>query len=334
MNVTENGRTAGPGDSQPSSGGQPPPGTPATSEPYLRIKSRTVTLAGEVTAVGRGPGCDVCLDDPSVSVLHAELIRRGPYIYVADLGLSLNGTYVNGRPVARRLLADGDVICFGLVPCTAGGIPADGTAEATPQAAVPELTRREMDVLTELCRPSLAQDLFATPASPRQIAAHLAVSDAAVKLHLMHLYSKLGIPEGPDRRTRLANKAGSLGLIRPAPSGGHLAAPPTAPSHSGAPPHHTAQAATQPPPPAAQPVTITGQPVPPHQPGSGAPGLLTPGEVADLLRVTSKTITKWAAAGKLTAIRTAGGHHRYRASEIQALLQPPARQVPPSGDPR
>lgn len=48
--------------------------------------------------------------------------------------------------------------------------------------------------------------------------------------------------------------------------------------------------------------------------------LLTPGEVAALFRVDPKTVTRWAKAGKLTAIRTLGGHRRYRNSEVQRLL--------------
>jgi len=48
--------------------------------------------------------------------------------------------------------------------------------------------------------------------------------------------------------------------------------------------------------------------------------LLTPAEVAKLFRVDPKTVTRWAKAGKLTAIRTLGGHRRYRNSEVQALL--------------
>ncbi|MDA2989437.1 MAG: BldC family transcriptional regulator [Actinomycetota bacterium] len=56
--------------------------------------------------------------------------------------------------------------------------------------------------------------------------------------------------------------------------------------------------------------------------------LLTPSEVAALFRVDPKTVTRWAKAGKLTSIRTLGGHRRYRASEVHALLaaQSPAPQ--------
>ena len=48
--------------------------------------------------------------------------------------------------------------------------------------------------------------------------------------------------------------------------------------------------------------------------------LLTPAEVASLFRVDPKTVTRWAKAGKLTAVRTLGGHRRYRQSEVQGLL--------------
>jgi excisionase family DNA binding protein len=48
--------------------------------------------------------------------------------------------------------------------------------------------------------------------------------------------------------------------------------------------------------------------------------LLTPAEVASLFRVDPKTVTRWAKAGKLTYVRTLGGHRRYKESEVKALL--------------
>jgi excisionase family DNA binding protein len=48
--------------------------------------------------------------------------------------------------------------------------------------------------------------------------------------------------------------------------------------------------------------------------------LLTPGEVAALFRVDPKTVTRWAASGRITSIRTPGGHRRFRESEVRALL--------------
>lgn len=49
--------------------------------------------------------------------------------------------------------------------------------------------------------------------------------------------------------------------------------------------------------------------------------LLTPGEVAQLFRVDSKTVTRWAQSGKLNSIRTLGGHRRYDRAEIEAALR-------------
>jgi excisionase family DNA binding protein len=48
--------------------------------------------------------------------------------------------------------------------------------------------------------------------------------------------------------------------------------------------------------------------------------LLTPAEVAVLFRVDPKTVSRWARAGKLQAIRTLGGHRRYRETDVRALL--------------
>lgn len=59
--------------------------------------------------------------------------------------------------------------------------------------------------------------------------------------------------------------------------------------------------------------------------------MLTPGEVAALFRVDPKTVTRWAAVGRIGSIRTPGGHRRFRESEVRALLdtyESPARQDP------
>jgi hypothetical protein len=189
--------------------------------PFIRVEESggVIQLLGEVTTVGRGKFVDVQLADPSVSMLHAELVRRGPYIYVTDLGLSRNGTRVNGRLVARRLLADGDVVTFGSARCRIGGVACEELSADSDlrRPATPELTRRELDVVTSLCRPALSDEAFVAPAAAREIAVDLVVTEAAVKQHLLRLYQKLRIPEGPNRRVRLANEVVALGLVRPLP---------------------------------------------------------------------------------------------------------------------
>jgi excisionase family DNA binding protein len=60
---------------------------------------------------------------------------------------------------------------------------------------------------------------------------------------------------------------------------------------------------------------------PPSLPVQGNEGdLLTPAEVAAVFRVDPKTVTRWAAAGRITSIRTPGGHRRFRRSEVDRLL--------------
>jgi hypothetical protein len=187
--------------------------------PCIRVEDtgEAFPLRSDVTTIGRGAGADVRLDDPSVSRLHAEIVRRGPYYYVADLGLSRNGTRVNGRPVARRVLDDGDVLSFGSARCRVEGLPKEELAADAEirRAAAPELTRRELDVLISLCRPALSDEAFVTPATAKEIAGDLVVTEAAVKQHLLRLYAKFRVPEGLNRRTRLANEVIALGLVRP-----------------------------------------------------------------------------------------------------------------------
>jgi DNA-binding CsgD family transcriptional regulator len=82
------------------------------------------------------------------------------------------------------------------------------------QETAPELTRRERDVLVALCRPLAEGEIFASPASVREIARALVVTDAAVKQHLSHLYDKFGISEaGTKRRAALAREAIRLGAV-------------------------------------------------------------------------------------------------------------------------
>jgi excisionase family DNA binding protein len=58
--------------------------------------------------------------------------------------------------------------------------------------------------------------------------------------------------------------------------------------------------------------------------------LLTPAEVAALFRVDAKTVTRWAKIGKLSSVRTLGGHRRYRADEIRKLLRDSEQSHPPA----
>lgn len=55
--------------------------------------------------------------------------------------------------------------------------------------------------------------------------------------------------------------------------------------------------------------------------------LLTPSEVAKLFRVNPKTVTRWSRAGKLRAVRTLGGHRRFRRGDVEAALTDPGNDT-------
>lgn len=48
--------------------------------------------------------------------------------------------------------------------------------------------------------------------------------------------------------------------------------------------------------------------------------LMTPTEVARLFHVDPKTVTRWARAGRISCVRTLGGHRRYPRDEVMRLL--------------
>lgn len=79
-----------------------------------------------------------------------------------------------------------------------------------------DITPRERDVLVALCRPAATPELFVEPASVREVAHALDVTEAAVKQHLLNLYDKFGIALGEERRrvalARQALRSGVIGL--------------------------------------------------------------------------------------------------------------------------
>jgi pSer/pThr/pTyr-binding forkhead associated (FHA) protein len=62
--------------------------------------------------VGRKQGCDLRIDDPSVSGVHAKIQRIGSQWYVID-AISKNGLFVNGIQAGKQYLSSGDIIKFG-----------------------------------------------------------------------------------------------------------------------------------------------------------------------------------------------------------------------------
>jgi DNA-binding CsgD family transcriptional regulator len=169
--------------------------------------------AGRLT-VGTDPANDLALPaDPTLSRLHAVLERYEAGWCVRDLG-SRNGTFVNGQRIwSERALRPGDELRVGATRLVYRGDEPGGAGTQASEPA-PELTRREREVLLVLCRTVLAGEAFTEPASIREIADALVVTEAAVKQHLAHLYDKFGIHGGGERRrVRLANEALRRGAV-------------------------------------------------------------------------------------------------------------------------
>lgn len=53
---------------------------------------------------------------------------------------------------------------------------------------------------------------------------------------------------------------------------------------------------------------------------AGTEKWLRPAEVAEMLRVSTSSVSRWAAGGLIPSIRTPGGHRRYRESDVRAIL--------------
>lgn len=185
---------------------------------YLEVWTPTgrelVALEAGRLTLGTDQANDLALPaDPTLSRLHAVLERYEAGWCVRDLD-SRNGTFVNGQRIWReRPLRPGDELRVGATRLVYRGDEPGGAGTQASEPA-PEVTRREREVLLVLCRTVLAGEAFTEPASIREIADALVVSEAAVKQHLAHLYDKFGVHGGGERRrVRLANEALRRGAV-------------------------------------------------------------------------------------------------------------------------
>ena len=89
-----------------------PPPPPERQVVTLTIDGRRQEITAPRVVLGRSRSCDIRLPDVNVSRRHAELHQEGATYWIVDLD-SMNGTVVNGRPVQRERLRDGDTITLG-----------------------------------------------------------------------------------------------------------------------------------------------------------------------------------------------------------------------------
>lgn len=178
--------------------------------------------AGDRVTIGRDPGNDVAIDDRRVSRVHAELEPIGSAWVVSDLGLSTNGTYINGERIAGRTrLEDRDLIGIGTTDILfrqPAAQPKQGPTVATADTeTATALTESQRRILIALCRPYAGDDSFATPATNREISERVHLSVDAVKGHLRVLFHRYGLTDLPQnqKRARLAEQALRSGAVKP-----------------------------------------------------------------------------------------------------------------------
>ncbi|HEV7194904.1 MAG TPA: FHA domain-containing protein [Pedococcus sp.] len=178
-------------------------------------RASLVLLEARRMTIGRGPENDITIADAEASAIHAALEPLAGAWSVRDLS-SRNGTFVNGeRVLTERPLRRGDEIRIGRSRLVYR--PESSTTAIDPTATprgVPDLTRRERDVLLALFSGRIPDAVFFEPATTHEIATELHVTDAAVKQHLVRLYDKFALRLPTERtRARLANEALRRGVI-------------------------------------------------------------------------------------------------------------------------
>lgn len=173
-------------------------------------------LDADRITIGKDPANGLVLaGDAAVSRTHAVVERLGSAWCIRDLD-SKNGTYVNGERISvEKPLRAGDQIRVGSTTLVLQAPPPQALQSTEASLSPPVLTRREQEVLLCLCRPLVSGDVFTEPASIRQIASELVITEAAVKQHLLRLYDKFRLHDTSERRrVRLANEAMNRGLVR------------------------------------------------------------------------------------------------------------------------
>ena len=175
----------------------------------------SAVLAPPGLLIGRGPHCDVRLEEPTVSWDHVELGCRGRTVIAEDLGSS-NGTWLNGQPIDRpRRLRSGDVLQLGRVRLSVNVRGAEGSRTTQTKADEICLTEEERELAAALVvsyRSSTS--LVGRPATRAELAEALNTSQRTAQRRLDALVARLRIPPhtGRERSLLLAQRILELGL--------------------------------------------------------------------------------------------------------------------------
>lgn len=139
---------------------------------------RTFPLAGEEVRIGRGPGNEIRLPDPSVSRHHAVLERDPRGWMIRDFE-STNGTRHNGARVQRAAIAPGDRLKIGAFELAVEDRVALLTYDALTDdrwAAGESIRELRVTEATVLFADLVGFTAFAERASPEEVSATIAVN--------------------------------------------------------------------------------------------------------------------------------------------------------------
>jgi hypothetical protein len=116
----------------------------------VEIASQRRLDLGERVTIGRAAGSDVQIDDPMVSMAHAEILRQpdGSF-HVRDCN-SRRGTFVGTTRITEAVLADGDEILIGPMRLRFDAAPAASNDRGRPTDAINAVSASEREELRRL----------------------------------------------------------------------------------------------------------------------------------------------------------------------------------------
>lgn len=129
-------------------------------------------LSGSRLVIGRDSICDIIINDPKLSRIHAEIVKEGNTFILYDKE-SMNGSFINDNRVTRQILIPGDIIGLGDTSIRVVGEKL--TAEVGWQKGDPMIT-------TQIPLDQLTSQIEAVISSPGAIAEER--PDLATKRHI------------------------------------------------------------------------------------------------------------------------------------------------------
>ncbi len=164
-----------------------------------------VPLKRERMTIGRRADNDICLPNLAVSGEHAAVVTILADSFLEDLG-STNGTLVNGSPVSKHFLHDGDQIDIGrhmLVFCVDDdAVLAAGTVRGPTRSAVGDLGER-----VEAAKPFVKQPREGSPSAMRRdrVAANAAAGRTAAPVPASESTQAIAVRKAPRAPPRVAS---------------------------------------------------------------------------------------------------------------------------------